>query len=263
MNNTKQIIDSHNKLIFKSSQCTDHTNTTSKVTKDCNCRQDCLPSKWTLSVNFSNLPSLSNTERQQQNKNLHRTNSEWIRSNIQTSSCNISPQHGQKLHQNEQARLDSPSTSSLPEHFLDVVHQDILARDVYDRGQATGSQWLQMYGLPKTHKETIQIRPILSMIGSSQHELATCLPEILVLVLKIYSSHCAKIPLCCLTLSKTVILNLPNHFYALHISSLFATIPLDETIEICADVLYRGQLDCPPFPEDTFRESTLIATRGV
>ena len=39
MNNTKQIVDSHSKLILKSSQCTDHTNTTSKVTKDCNCRQ--------------------------------------------------------------------------------------------------------------------------------------------------------------------------------------------------------------------------------
>ena len=27
--------------------------------------------------------------------------------------------------------------------------------------------------------------------------------------------------------------------------------------------MYRGHLDCPPFPEDTFREVMLIATRGV
>ena len=39
--------------------------------------------------------------------------------------------------------------------------------------------------------------------------------------------------------------------------------PLDETIGICADALYRGQLDCPPFPEDTFKELMLVATRGV
>ena len=32
---------------------------------------------------------------------------------------------------------------------------------------------------------------------------------------------------------------------------------------MCADALYRGHLDCPPFPEDTFRELMLIATRGV
>ena len=47
------------------------------------------------------------------------------------------------------------------------------------------------------------------------------------------------------------------------ISSLFTNVPLDETIEICANALYRGHLDCPPLPEDTFRELMLIATRGV
>ena len=47
------------------------------------------------------------------------------------------------------------------------------------------------------------------------------------------------------------------------ISSLFINVPLNETIEICADALYRGHLDCPPIPEDTFRELMLIATRGV
>ena len=29
------------------------------------------------------------------------------------------------------------------------------------------------------------------------------------------------------------------------ISSLFTNVPLDETIEICADALYQGHLDCP------------------
>ena len=47
------------------------------------------------------------------------------------------------------------------------------------------------------------------------------------------------------------------------ISSLFTNVPLDETIEICADALYQGHLDCPPTPQDTFRELMLIATRGV
>ena len=39
--------------------------------------------------------------------------------------------------------------------------------------------------------------------------------------------------------------------------------PLDETIGICADALYRGHLDCLPFPEKTFKELMLIATRGA
>ena len=47
------------------------------------------------------------------------------------------------------------------------------------------------------------------------------------------------------------------------ISSLFTNVPLDETIGICADALYRGDLDCPPFPEEVFIELMQIATRGV
>ena len=38
---------------------------------------------------------------------------------------------------------------------------------------------------------------------------------------------------------------------------------LNETIEICADVLYRSDLDCPPFTEGTFKTLMLIATRGM
>ena len=37
---------------------------------------------------------------------------------------------------------------------------------------------------------------------------------------------------------------------------------LDESMGICTDTLYRDHLDCLAFPEDTFRELTLIATRG-
>ena len=56
--------------------------------------------------------------------------------------------------------------------LLDLANQNIIARNVYDRARPTGSQRPRIYGLPKTHKENTLLRPILSMIGSSQHELA-------------------------------------------------------------------------------------------
>ena len=121
-----------------------------------------------------------------------------------------------------------------------------------------------MYGLPKTHKENIPLRPILSMIGSSQHELAKWLAEILAPVLKLYSSHCVKDSFTFANFIQNYNLEPAKAFLcSLDISSLFTNVPLDETIEICADALYRGHLDCPPIPEDTFRELMLIATRGV
>ena len=163
------------------------------------------------------------------------------------------------LHENT-----AKNKQKLQQRLLDLANQKILARDVYDRDRSTGSQRPRMYGLPKTHKENIPLRPILSLIGSSQNKLAKWLAEIFPPVLKLYSSHCVKdsftfanfIQNCHLEPAKTFLCYFD-------ISSLFTNVPLDETIEICADALYRGHLDCPPIPEDTFRELMLIATRGV
>ena len=121
-----------------------------------------------------------------------------------------------------------------------------------------------MYGLPKTHKENVPLRPILSVIGSSQHEVAKWLSEILEPVLKRYSAHCVKDSFTFASFIQNLKLGLSKTFLcSFDISSLFTNIPLDETIGICADALYRSDLDCPPLPEDTFKELMLIATRGV
>ena len=86
--------------------------------------------------------------------------------------------------------------------------------------------------------------------------------EMLVQVLKLYYSHCVKD---CFTFDNFTSSRTCKKSYlcSFDISSLFINVPLDETVEICADALYRGHLDCPPFPEDTFRELMLFATQGV
>ena len=152
----------------------------------------------------------------------------------------------------------------LQKRLLDLVSQNILARDVYDRIRPTGSQRPRMYGLPKTHKEDTPFRPILSIIGFSQHELAKWLAEILAPVLKSYSSRCIKDSFTFANFIQNCNLEPTKAFLCpFDISSLFTNVPLDETIGICTDALYRGHLDCPPFPEDTFKELMLFVTRGV
>ena len=65
--------------------------------------------------------------------------------------------------------------------------------EVYAWIRPTGSVRPRMYGLPKLHKpEPILLRPILSMVGSAQHELARWLSELLAPVLKQYSSRVVK-----------------------------------------------------------------------
>ena len=166
---------------------------------------------------------------------------------------------GVDLHDNT-----AKNEQKLQKRLLDLANQKILARGVYDRVRPTGSQRLRMYGLPKTHKENIPLRPVLSMIGSSQHELANWLAEILAPVLTLYSSHCLKDSFTFANFIQNYNLEHAKAFLCpFDISSLFTNVPLDETIEICADALYRGHPDCPRIPEDTFRELMLIAKRGV
>ena len=68
-----------------------------------------------------------------------------------------------------------------------------LGEDVYKRVRPLGSVRPRMYGLPKIHKsEPIPLRPILSLAGSAQHELARWLAEQLQPVLDYFSSHCVQ-----------------------------------------------------------------------
>ena len=47
------------------------------------------------------------------------------------------------------------------------------------------------------------------------------------------------------------------------ISNLFTSIPLQETIEICANTLYDDNLVPPPFPREIFIEPMQTATSSV
>ena len=62
--------------------------------------------------------------------------------------------------------------TKLQRRLLQLKKDDQLTPLIYNDTWPTGSQRPRMYGLPKTHKASIPLRPILSMIGLSQHELA-------------------------------------------------------------------------------------------
>ena len=84
-----------------------------------------------------------------------------------------------------------------------------------------------MYDFPKTQKEGTPLRPILSMTGSSHHELGKWLASLLQPVLERFSSHCISDSF---TFAKTM-QNLdfdPDVFMCFFdLSSLFTNVPLD------------------------------------
>ena len=125
-----------------------------------------------------------------------------------------------------------------------------IGENVYKRCRPSGSIRPRMYGLPKVHKpDPIPLRPILSMVGSAQHELARWLTEVLEPVLTRYSSHVVSdsFTFCDDLREHRWGKNLENSFMcSFDVKSLFTNVPIDETINICLDSLYRCDDITPP-----------------
>jgi len=121
-----------------------------------------------------------------------------------------------------------------------------------------------MYSLSKTHNKGIPLRPILSITGSSQHQLAKWLSSILQPVLTSYSTHCIQDSFTFAEKIKSSTLKLSSVFlYSFDIASLFTNVPLAETIQICADAFYNTNEPLLPFPRKIFIELMEMATRSV
>ena len=80
--------------------------------------------------------------------------------------------------------------SRLQRRLLELFKTKLLPEHVYRTIRTTGSQRSQMYGLPKTHKPNVPLRPILSMTGSAHHELSKWLASLLQSVLERFTAHC-------------------------------------------------------------------------
>ena len=121
-----------------------------------------------------------------------------------------------------------------------------------------------MYGLPKTHKTNVPLRPVLSMTGSSHHELSKWLASLLEPLLKRFSTHCIRDSF---TFADAIHNSKDSNnpfICSFDISSLFTNVPLKETINICANALYRNDADAQPLIfKAVFIELMKSATSGV
>ena len=82
--------------------------------------------------------------------------------------------------------------NKLPKRFLELFKSKLILKGVYEFIRPVSSQTPRIYGLPKIHKSSIPLRPILSMNHSAQHSLAKWLVEVLNPVLEFYSGCCVK-----------------------------------------------------------------------
>ena len=103
---------------------------------------------------------------------------------------------------------------------------------------------------------------IFFMTKSARHELAKYLSFIFQSILDLYFIKWVKDSF---TFARTIKdLNPEATFLcSFDISSLFTNIPLDETINICAETSYNSNLTSPSFFKDTFCQVMLSATKSV
>ena len=148
--------------------------------------------------------------------------------------------------------------------MIKLVKADELPQNVYQVIRPTGSQRPKMYGLPKIHKQNAPCRSILSMIGSAQHELAKFLAALLQPVLNRYSINCIQDSFKFAERIQKLSVN-PNKCFlcSYDICSLSTNVPLAETIEICSQAFYNGDLPEPIIPKHVFTDLMKIATSSV
>ena len=153
--------------------------------------------------------------------------------------------------------------SRLQKRLLDLVKADLMPKWIYDAIRPTGSQRPRMYGLPKTHKEDTPLRSILSMTGSSHHELGKWLAGLLQPGLERFSSHCISDSLMFPKTMQNLHIDSNAFMCSFDVSSSFTKVPLDQTIKICSDALYDDSDLQPVIPRAVFVKSMKSATSSV
>ena len=154
--------------------------------------------------------------------------------------------------------------SRIQRRLLQLRKECPISKQVYKAIRPTGSQRLPMYGLPKIHKKHVPLRPILSMTGSTQHQLAKWLTSLLQPVLQNLSSNCVSDSFTFVKEVRKFTFSPSSVFLcSFDISSLFTNVPLVETIEICSDALYNDDSMAPSFPHNIFVELMQLATSSV
>jgi hypothetical protein len=148
----------------------------------------------------------------------------------------------------KQVSLEQPKARGRPiKHYhpllqkekeLERTVREILPENVADSVLQKGSRLAHLYGLPKTHKSKLAMRPILSAVGTYNYNLAQWLD----MTLKPLSVNNTTIsdPLAFAEEIRKTQINTGDILVSYDVSSLFTNVPVDETIELLANKAFEN-----------------------
>ena len=118
------------------------------------------------------------------------------------------------------------------EKLVESTVRRILPSEIADSVRPTGSRLAHLYGLPKTHKRQLAMRPILSATGTYNYALAKWLDAMLKPLS--VNEHTITDIFAFTNEIRGVKINPGEILVSYDVSSLFTNVPLDETIDILA-----------------------------
>ena len=141
-----------------------------------------------------------------------------------------------------------------------LLEEGKLTKVMYDRLRPIGSQPPRLYGLAKVHKTDTPMRPVLSMPGSAYYEIA----KQIAIWLKI-------VPECQINCStKSIVdkisqtkLDSDEILVSFDVVSLYTNVPVKESIQVCADLLFDKYKIGLPVDKDTFIQLAMISSCDV
>lgn len=119
-----------------------------------------------------------------------------------------------------------------------LLNKGIIGNDEYKDLYAKGSSPAILYGLPKIHKNSVPLRPVMAAYKTFSYKLA----KYIVPILSPFTSNEYTLKNSYEFFDSLKNFTLPRNFYmtSFDITSLFTNIPLDETIQISLDHLYQN-----------------------
>ncbi|KAL5246892.1 hypothetical protein ACHWQZ_G018935 [Mnemiopsis leidyi] len=158
-------------------------------------------------------------------------------------------------HQNQDLYKISRSVERKVRNYLrdHLKKTGLISTETYRQLYPNGSRIGLLYGNPKVHKQGCPIRPICSAVGTATYDLSKYLAEIICpAATNSYGTDCRD---SFQFLEQLQNYDLNNYFMAcFDVSSLFTNVPLDETIGITLDRLYRSDVNTPPnLPEHVLK----------
>ena len=126
----------------------------------------------------------------------------------------------------------------LKEKELEKTVREILLENEAVRVYEKGSRLAHLYGLSKTHKSKLSMRPILSAVGTYNYKLARWL-DIALKPLSVNKSTISD-PLKFAEKIRQTNITADDILVSYDVSSLFTNVPVDETIQLLADKAFKN-----------------------